>query len=88
MVLCAADCVRVAQDLTAEQISSKCTVTDMVERVLMAPWSDSFVQACARQGVRCWRGVAGPGSVVFLPAGTAVLERCLGGDAALGFCLS
>ena len=65
--------------------SDKFTPNDLVEKILLHDMNPEGLAVAAELGMKAYRATVGAGTVMFVPAGYAVVERALGSDAVSGF---
>ena len=63
--------------------SDKAPLHDAVESVLFG-MNEAAISNAEAKGMRCWRVTVGPGSLVFVPAGFAVVDRTIGPECVYG----
>lgn len=65
--------------------SSNNTVADHVERIMLHDMSVEGLKLAVDKGMKAYRFTAGPGSMVFIPAGYVAVERAIGTEGCTGF---
>ena len=67
-------------------ISDKNRLADVIEQILMSDMAEPVaLQVAEQSGLRVFRGSASAGSLMFVPAGMAVVERGIGTDMPYGW---
>ena len=66
-------------------ISDKYTVADMVENTLLKDMDEKGLSIAEQCGMKAFRGTVPAGSLCFIPAGFATVERALGSEAVQGW---
>ena len=69
----------------APVVSEKYSVLDLVEHILLNSMGETGLAAAETVGLKAFRCTCGPGTVMFIPAAFAVVERGLGSDLVCGF---
>ena len=67
------------------EYSEKNTLQDTIEKTIMDGMSDVVLNKAEEARLKAYRCTAGPGSLLFIPAGFAIVERALGAEVVTGF---